>query len=347
MWEKDPYAGQLRGERRRARNLGYKAIKAEKARRDEARREKPVARAGPATDRAVGTVAAASGGTLVRLDNAELVRCRAGFRALPEAIDALVVGDRVVVERAPDRCQVVDVEPRRSRLVRMRADRSRRSGAGQREHVLAANVDLAVIVAAAASPPFHPRLIDRYLVMCQYGEVAPAICINKCDLAEDLPDLSPFAAIGVPIVYASARTGAGLAELRSLLTGKLAILTGQSGVGKSALLNRLLGDEVQRVGEVRDYDGRGRHTTTASSLHEVGPATFLIDTPGIRSLGLWKIDPEELRYYYPEFEALASQCRFRDCRHLSEPDCAVRAGAAAGELPDYRYDSYRRLMTDP
>jgi ribosome biogenesis GTPase len=227
----------------------------------------------------------------------------------------------------------------------MRSDRTRRSTGGGAEHVLAANVDIAVIVASAASPAFHSRLVDRYLVMCQFGDVSPLLCLNKVDLADTLPDLSIYRDLGIPVVLASAAAGYGIAEMGEHLAGKTAVLTGHSGVGKSSLVNRLLGEDRERVGAVGG-GGRGRHTTVASTLHVLERSTFVIDTPGIRSLGLWKIGRDELRYYFPEFANHADDCRFRDCLHRSEPGCAVIAAVARGELPTARYDSYLRLLSE-
>src|SRR5205814_4177231 len=136
-----------------------------------------------------------------------------------------------------ERGTVVDVEPRRSRLARIREDRSRRSAFSREEAVLAANVDVAVIVAAVAQPPFHPKLVDRFLVICQYGGIWPILCLNKCDLVVTPPDLTVYEHLGLPIVHASAATGAGVDRLRDLLQDNLTVFTGHSGVGKSSLIN--------------------------------------------------------------------------------------------------------------
>jgi ribosome biogenesis GTPase len=258
---------------------------------------------------------------------------------------ALTVGDRVrAVLDTPGRVMIVGVEPRRSRLARIREDRSRRSEFSREEAVLAANVDVAMIVAAVADPPFHPKLVDRFLVICQYGGIRPILCLNKCDLVDAPPDLAIYEQLGLPIVYASAATGAGLDELRRLLHGNVAVFTGHSGVGKSSLVNALLGEEHQVVGAVRSADGRGRHTTTSSSLLRLDDDSYLVDTPGVRSLGVWKIDPHTLAAYFPDFDAFSATCRFSTCSHTHEPDCGVKEAVEAGELPRQRYESYLRMM---
>lgn len=258
----------------------------------------------------------------------------------------LAVGDRVrAVLDTPGRVTIVEVEPRRSRLARIREDRTRRSAFAREEAVLAANVDVAVIVAAVADPPFHPRLVDRFLVICQYGGIWPVLCLNKCDLADSPPDLTIYERLGLPIVYASTVTGAGLDELRDLLRGKVAVFTGHSGVGKSSLVNALLGEERQAIGTVSDHYRRGRHTTTSSSLLPLGDdASYLVDTPGVRSLGVWKIEPQTLAGYFPDFDALVSGCHFSTCTHTHEPDCGVKEAVETGEIAQQRYESYLRLM---
>lgn len=258
---------------------------------------------------------------------------------------AVAVGDRVRIVQGNDgRRMVVGIEPRRSRLARIREDRSRRSGVSREEAVLAANVDVAVIVAAVAQPPFHPKLVDRFLVICQYGGIRPVLCLNKCDLVDAPPDVSIYEQLGLPIVHTSAATGTGLDELRGLLRGRIAVFTGHSGVGKSSLVNALLGDRLQAVGAVRGADGRGRHTTTSSTLLHWDEASFVVDTPGVRSLGIWKIEPATLSWYFPDLDAFSPWCRFSGCSHTHEPDCGVKAAVEAGEVPRQRYESYLRMM---
>lgn len=256
----------------------------------------------------------------------------------------LAIGDRVLIDES--RSIVASRLPRRSVLVRMREDSTRRSPFSGEEHVLAANVDTAVVVASKADPPFHPRLIDRYLVMCQNGGIQPVVCLNKSDLPGPQPDLGMYTDLGIPTVSVSANTKDGIVRLAGLLREKWSVLVGHSGVGKSSLINTLVGKEILRVGAVGGRTGRGKHTTTTSSVHQLDPRTFLIDTPGIRSWGLWDIDRNSLREFFPEFTPLASHCRFRDCSHTVEPDCAVVEAVEAGLVSRARYESYRRLFAE-
>lgn len=266
----------------------------------------------------------------------------------PDAPFFPVIGDRVMVDEDGPRGRpvVVDAAPRQNRLARLRHDRTRRSDAGAEEHVLAANIDLAVIVVAAKRPPFHPRLIDRYLVLCQYGGIDAAIAVNKADLTDKLPDLSIYRDLGLPIVEVSAKTHRGLDDLRHLIDGKLVVFAGHSGVGKSSLVNALVGDAAAETAEVGGKRGQGRHTTSVATLHWLDDDTGVVDTPGVRSLAMTGISPQELAGYFPEFVDLIAECRFRDCSHDHEPGCAVREAAQTGAIPEARYESYLRLLRD-
>ena len=259
-----------------------------------------------------------------------------------------VVGDRVVVDdNGPGgRSVVVDAAPRRNKLARLRFDRSRRSDAGAEEHVLAANIDLVVIVVAAKRPPFHPRLIDRYLVLCQYGGIDAAIAVNKVDLADDLPDLTIYRDLDLAIVEVSAKSQQGLKDLRRLIQGKLVVFAGHSGVGKSSLVNALLGQATAETAEVGGKRGQGRHTTSTSTLHWLDDTTGVVDTPGVRSLAMSGIAPQELAGYFADFTDYIAQCRFRDCSHDHEPGCAVREAAKTGDISPARYESFLRLMNE-
>ena len=209
-----------------------------------------------------------------------------------------------------------------------------------------ANVDALVVFAANVNPVTEPFLIDRVAAIAGDQEVQVVLCVNKCDLdpAHDLVRI--YRSAGFPVICTSAETGEGVEELRSLLQGKLTAFTGNSGVGKSSVLNRLCPELALPTGEVSEKLGRGRHTTRHVELYALGKDTYVADTPGFSSFDTDQMDvilKENLQYAFPDFSPYIGKCRFDDCSHRKEPDCAVRAALEAGEIEPSRYDSYLRL----
>jgi ribosome biogenesis GTPase len=255
---------------------------------------------------------------------------------------ALAVGDRVLAEPA-DRgvWRLVSVLPRRTLL--SRPDPSQ----PHVQRLIAANIDIVVHVVSLKAPPLRPRLIDRFLIAVAQGGAQPAICVNKIDLVEDreLAELRPYEELQIPIVLCSTRTGEGLNKLRNLIEGKTSALVGHSGVGKSSMLNALDARLNLATADVHKR-GTGRHTTSASTLFDLGNETYVIDTPGIREFGLWNLTLDSLGDYFPEFQEAAEWCKFNDCTHLHEPDCEVKRRAERREINPARYDTYVRLATD-
>ena len=257
----------------------------------------------------------------------------------------LAVGDRVVLTgREAGRPVVEAALPRRTYLSRPDPHDPRV------ERVVAANVDVVVVVAALASPPLRPRLIDRYLVAIHRGGAEPVVAVNKVDLVPEddrhrrLSVLQPLRSGGVPIFECSALEGTGLDALREHLRGRLTAFVGHSGVGKSSLLNALHPDLGLDTGAVDDESGQGRHTTTASTLHELPGGLRIMDTPGIRQFGLFVESADQVEAAFPDIETLAGSCRFTDCTHSHEPRCAVKEAVEEGRLPPQRHASYLRLL---
>jgi ribosome biogenesis GTPase len=213
-----------------------------------------------------------------------------------------------------------------------------------REKVIAANIGLVVIVASVAKPAFSPDLIDRYLIAAQAGGAEPVLCLNKTDLVEKEPPLLAFYRdLGIRVIRTSCATGEGISTLREVLAQELSVLAGHSGVGKSSLVNVLepaLNIETQ---EISESTRKGRHTTSTSRLYVLGSGARIIDTPGIRQLGLWGISPEEVDYYFHELAEAAPRCRFRDCTHVHEPGCAIKSAVDSGAISRARYESYVRI----
>lgn len=254
----------------------------------------------------------------------------------------VAVGDKVTVHGLPGSGWLLTV-------VHERRTKLSRPGPDARDHldiVVAANIDVLVIVVAAERPSFHPRFVDRFLVTAQMGGVESIIFLNKCDLLapEALPDLSTYERLGVKVLRGSATDRSGLETLRQYLSGKWSAFAGNSGVGKSTMIAALCPAEVIAVGEVRGKDGRGRHTTTRATIYGLPDGGRIVDTPGIRELALHRLAPSEVGLYFAEFEPLFGTCRFNDCMHVHEPGCAIRAAVAEGTINPDRYASYTRIL---
>jgi len=251
----------------------------------------------------------------------------------------LAPGDEVLVESEADETIVRGVAPRRTRLSRPAGEHAR-----TKEQVFAANVDILVVVAAAADPPFKAGLVDRFLIAAEIGGVTPLLCLNKVDLVDEEPEeIALYRELGLKTLRTSCATGEGIDALRDALRGKVAVLSGHSGVGKSSLLNALDPDLDLDTQSVSERSNRGRHTTTAARLFPLEGGIRIIDTPGIRSLGLWEVSASEVAYFFPEIAAVSPECRYRNCTHTHEPQCAVHAAAARGDIPQARYASYLRI----
>lgn len=256
--------------------------------------------------------------------------------------NVVVTGDRVLFRREGDDYQGVieRVEPRRGVLSR---------NSQGREHIIVANIDQVLIVASAAEPELKTNLIDRYLIMAERHEIDAVVCINKTDLVEPAwlqRIASIYGAIGYPVVLTSVETGQGIEQLRALLKNRQTAISGQSGVGKSSLLNCVDAGLQLETSGVSDASNKGRHTTRRAKLLPLQDGGWVADTPGIRQFGLWDILLEEVDGYYIEFRPFIRYCRFPDCSHTHEKGCGVKEAMEAGMISPRRYDSYLRLRED-
>ena len=258
----------------------------------------------------------------------------------------LAVGDAVELERAErgDGVAIARILPRRSQLAR------RTPGGGHGERIVAANVDQVVVVFALVKPAPHRRMLDRFLVIAEANELAARIVVNKVDLASEEEATALFAdypAAGYPLHFTSAKgAGRGLESLHDALRGRTSVLSGPSGVGKSSLLNALYPGLHLRVGDISESVNKGRHTTVGALLHPLPDGGFVADTPGLREIGMWGLDPSDLDECFPEFRPLTPLCRFGDCTHTVEPGCAVLDALARGEISAARHESYVKLRQD-
>lgn len=301
------------------------------------------------------------GGAVVRVEGAQLLCGVAKTYRAPEGSSALAVGDTVTVAMARDEHtgaatrtdkdradgMILAREPRQTALCRPQGrggKRAARHDAEPFEKVIAANIELLVIVASTRLPPLRHGLIDRFLIIAERGELTPVLVVNKIDLGRpDQQVLADFQSLGVEIIFCSALTGEGLDGLRRQLAGKRSVLAGASGAGKTSLINSLVPGANAATQAVRAKDERGRHTTSAAVLYDLPGGGLIIDTPGLRELAV-QLSAEELPWYFPEFEQLAGQCKFNDCTHTHEPACAVIAAVEDGAIPSRRYDSYLRIL---
>jgi ribosome biogenesis GTPase len=264
-------------------------------------------------------------------------------------VDPIAIGDRVhFVDAGIERGLITDVLPRRSTFSRAAAT----TGRHPFEQVIAANADQIIPIFAVASPTPKWGLLDRYLVAAESAGLPALVVITKLDLTEENreidQDLDIYRRIGYPILKVSSQTGEGIERLKSLLRGKMSVLVGKSGVGKTSLLNALQPGLGLRVKAVSNGElGKGRHTTTHYEMFELDFGGTLLDTPGMREFGLWNVQADELADFFPEMSAYVGQCKFGlSCQHDREPGCAVRKAVMSGEIHPQRYKSYMNLRSE-
>ncbi|MDE2877467.1 ribosome small subunit-dependent GTPase A [Candidatus Palauibacter soopunensis] len=294
---------------------------------------------GPST--AVGRVLRIAGG-IYHVDDSSTV-VRASLRGRLKRADSRIVsvGDLVELERVGDEMRIVRLRERSGAL-------SRHGVSKRREQVIVANVDQVAVVVSVTAPDPDFLMVDRLLALAALSGIDAFLVVNKTDLAEPAPadGLEQYAALGVETLRTSAESGAGLPALAGRLAGRITVLSGQSGVGKSSLLNAIVPALDLRVGEISERRGRGRHTTVASALYRYPDGGYVADTPGLQYLALWGLDPAELPVGFGEIATAGEGCRFADCRHRVEPDCAVRAAVEDGTIRRRRLESYLRLLDE-
>ncbi len=257
--------------------------------------------------------------------------------------DAAALGDRVQIRVQPDGLASIEVVEERLRVLSRKAP-----GRSEIEQVLVANPDQAVFVFSCADPDPNFRMLDRLLVVAEREEIPALICANKTDLVVPRTAKHAFGIypkLGYPVLYTSAKTGKGIRSVRKALEGKISVLAGPSGVGKTSLLNEIQPGLGLHTSEISQATGRGRHTTVVPELLKLQGGGYVADTPGLKAFALWDIEPEELDAYFPEIRALVAGCEFSDCTHTHEPGCAVTVALENGAIDPERYDSYLRMRS--
>lgn len=257
--------------------------------------------------------------------------------------DPVAIGDRVAFEDGGENTGMIrEILPRRNKISR------RAAGGANKEQLLAANIDQVMPVFSAAQPDPEWHLLDRMLAIAEWQQLPPVICFNKVDLTTEAAEvMRPYETIGYPVIYTSIVSGLGKEAFRAQLKDRVTLFMGPSGVGKSSLLNWLQPGLNLRTGEISEASGEGRHTTTHTELVTLDGGGMVGDIPGVREFYLWDIAPEDVPHLFRELHPFLNQCRFRDCAHLREPGCAVKAAVDAGNISPVRYESYVRLRENP
>ena len=281
------------------------------------------------------------------LHDGETVRCRIRGRLRLKGVrstNPVVVGDEVACEADEGGDYVIaDILPRRNYVIRRASNLSKES------HIIAANVDQALLMASLRSPETPTEFVDRFLVTCEAYKVPVTILLSKLDL-QDAEAVAEFRAVyegaGYRVLEVSVREGRGVEEVRELLAGRTTLVSGNSGVGKSTLIRAIDPSLDIRTGEISESHHKGRHTTTFSTMYPLAEGGAVIDTPGIKGFGLIDIDEAELWHYFPEMMRVAPACRFYNCTHTHEPGCVVREAVARGEVARSRYESYLKIRDE-
>ena len=293
------------------------------------------------------TVVRATGSWYDVLHDGETVRCRIRGRLRLKGVrstNPVVVGDEVACEADEGGDYVIaDILPRRNYVIRRASNLSKES------HIIAANVDQALLMASLRSPETPTEFVDRFLVTCEAYKVPVTILLSKLDL-HDTEAVAEFPAVydgaGYRVLEVSVREGRGVEEVRELLAGRTTLVSGNSGVGKSTLIQAIDPSLDIRTGEISESHHKGRHTTTFSTMYPLAGGGAVIDTPGIKGFGLIDIDEAELWHYFPEMMRVAPACRFYNCTHTHEPGCAVTEAVKAGEIAWPRYESYLKIRDE-
>lgn len=296
-----------------------------------------------------GLVIQATGSWYEVLNGAERIKCRIRGKLRLKGVrstNPVVVGDIVRCEGDQNGEWVIyDIVPRRNYIIRRASNLSKES------HIIAANIDRAMIVVTLIEPVTALEFVDRFLVTCEAYKVPATILLAKIDLLEGAEEAvaefhQTYQSAGYEVIDISATEGIGIDRVKAMLDGKVTLVSGNSGVGKSTLIGKIDPTLDIRTGEISESFHKGKHTTTFSTMYPIGNGGYIIDTPGIKGFGLIEIDDKELWHYFPEMIATAGECRFYNCTHTHEPGCAVVEAVKDGVISYSRYESYLKILDD-
>lgn len=282
------------------------------------------------------------------VENSEIIECRLKGKirlSSGKSTNPIAVGDHVIIQEDADGKGIIEsILPRTNYIIRKATNLSRQT------HVIAANLDQAILVASLIYPRVSTGFIDRFFVTAEAYHIPLILVLNKVDLykeelAEYLTELTEsYTKIGYKVLHTSTTSGEGLEELAELINGKTSLLAGFSGVGKSSLVNQLFPGIDLKTSEISNFSQKGKHTTTFAEMHEPQKGTFIIDTPGIKELGVVDFENWEIAHFFPEMKALLPNCKFHNCLHFNEPQCAVIQGVKDGKVSLERYHNYLSIL---
>jgi ribosome biogenesis GTPase len=286
----------------------------------------------------------------VRTENGEEIVCQAkgNFRLRGiRSTSPIVVGDHVIIDQNPDGTAfITEIEDRKNYIVR------RASNLSKQTHILAANIDEALLCVTVRFPETSTVFIDRFLASAEAYRIPVCLVFNKIDLYDEDDKeyldglIYLYQTIGYPCLKTSAETGEGIEALRERIKNKIVLLAGHSGVGKSSLINALQKDASRKIGKISDYHLKGTHTTTFSEMIGIDTGGYIIDTPGIKGFGTIDMTPQEISHYFPEIFRFSKNCRYNNCLHINEPDCAVMKAVENHYISESRYRSYLNILED-
>ena len=285
----------------------------------------------------------------VRMADGEVVECRMKGKFRMKGIkttNPVAVGDVVDVEEKPDGAVIAAIRDRKNYIIRRATNLSKQA------HIIAANVDVAMLVVTVRHPETSTVFVDRFLASAEAYRIPAVLVFNKVDLYDEEDTLlmraleQVYRGVGYECVETSAETGEGVERVRELMRGQVTVLSGLSGVGKSSLVNRVEPGLRLKVAEISDAHDTGRHTTTFAEMFPLSFGGYIVDTPGIRAFGLVGMERGEISHYFPEIFKCAAGCRYNNCTHIHEPGCAVIAAVEAGEISESRYFSYTNLLEE-